>query len=304
VDVCLKLLDIPQSHTPKLQVTSLHRGLNASGTTHSPLDEPRSRDSGAKGGSKVAGAQSSKPRCSQQGSQLSAGASKMQPQPLQVKAMPVPIDELSLNPMSAGPITPGKSNAGKGEGPGVGNSTVTFFQIGLRAKTVVYVIDRSVSMGPNGKLARAKQELQRSVEQLSVDARFQIVLFNRSIEVLTVEQTAGLFSATPENKLRATEFLKSVLPEGGTRPVPALKWALAMKPDVIYFLSDSEDLNKRDVREVTNLNRGRSAIHALQIEDGQTANPPSSLQMLAQSNRGEFRVVFGTSGLARSPNGN
>jgi len=182
-------------------------------------------------------------------------------------------------------------SGGLTQGRGKGNRAANIFQIRARAKSVVYVIDRSVSMGPNGKLAWAKEEFLSSLKQLPPETEFQIILFNRSVDVLTTARARGLLPATLENKFRIAKFLKSVLPEGGTQPVPALKRALALKPDVIFFLTDAEDMSQREVREVTLLNRGHTAIHVVTFGDGDYGNLTSPLYLLAQNNRGGFRMI-------------
>jgi hypothetical protein len=182
-----------------------------------------------------------------------------------------------------------RSGAGIGENKNCGSAT--FFEIETRAKNIVYVMDRSVSMGPNGKLARAKHELLHSLEQLPADARFQIILFNRSIEILNGDKGMSLLPATLENRRRADQFLSSALSEGGTLPLPALKRALALKPDVIFFLSDFEDMCDRDVREIAHLNGGHTEIQVVVLEDAQSRN--SVLSMLAHNNRGKFWSIAG-----------
>ena len=64
--------------------------------------------------------------------------------------------------------------------------------------------------------------------------------------------------------------------------------AIDLGPDVIYFLTDEDDLESRDVLAVTRRNRGRVSIHALCLV------PPggeSPMQRLARDNRGVFQVV-------------
>src|SRR5207253_333937 len=120
------------------------------------------------------------------------------------------------------------SPGGSDEGQSTSHSGTRFFQIGVRAKSVVYVIDRSVSMGLNGGLTRAKQELLASLRGMPVDTQFQIIIFNRSVQMLEPGSAAGLLAASSENKQKAAAFLAPVRPEGGTLPVPALKRALAL----------------------------------------------------------------------------
>ncbi len=182
--------------------------------------------------------------------------------------------------------------------------SATFFEIETRTKNIVYVIDRSVSMGPNEKSARAKRELLRSLEQLPADSRFQVILFNSSVEILTGDQGAGLLPANPENRRRAAQFLSSALSEGGTRALPALKRALTLKSDVIFFLSDAEDMSDRDVREITHLNAGRTEIQVVVLEEARHENQNSVLSMLAHSNRGKLRSVAESPKSTSSPSGN
>jgi hypothetical protein len=182
-------------------------------------------------------------------------------------------------------------SGGSPQGRGMKNGPAKFFQIEAPAQRIVYVIDRSVSMGPHGKLVCAKDELLSSQGQLPAETEFQIILFNRSVEVFTTGQGTSLMPATRENKARGAKFLKPVLPEGGTQPVPALKRALALKPDVIFFLTDAEDMNEREIREITILNRGRTAIHVVTFGYGVNGNQSSPLSVLAQCNHGVCRAV-------------
>jgi len=197
-----------------------------------------------------------------------------------------------------------KRRSGAGIGESKNFRSATFFEIETRVKNIVYVIDRSVSMGPNEKLTRAKRELLRSLEQLPADSRFQVILFNSSVEILTGDQGVGLLPANPENRRRAAQFLSSALSEGGTLPLPALKRALTLKPDVIFFLSDAEDLSDRDVREITHLNGGRTEIQVVVLEEGHHDNQNSILSMLAHSNRGKVRSVAESPMSTSSPGGN
>ncbi len=134
-----------------------------------------------------------------------------------------------------------------------------------------------------------------------MDVRFQIILFNRSVEVLAGSQGAGLLPATMENKRRVADFLRTVLPEGGTQPVPALKRAMALRPDAIYFVTDAEEMSARDLREVTLLNQGHSVIQVVAFDN---EHPSLTLKALAQNNRGQIRVDSAAPQSALSPNGN
>jgi hypothetical protein len=178
-----------------------------------------------------------------------------------------------------------------GEPGGVNGGGTRFFQIGVRAKSVVYVIDRSVSMGLNGGLTRVKKELLASLRAMPVDTQFQIIIFNRSVQMMEPGSAAGLLAANAENKQKAAEFLAPIQPEGGTLPVPAMKRALALKPDVILFLSDAGDWTNRQVQEVTFANRGHTVIHVVDFDVADKDQLYGPLHVLARNNQGEYRAV-------------
>jgi len=186
---------------------------------------------------------------------------------------------------------PGGLSDGSGNSTGGGDGATSFFHIAARAKSVVYVIDRSVSMGPSGGLARAKQELLASLQGMPDQTQFQIIIFNRSVEMLSVGLRTSLLPATNENKQKVAEFLTPIQPEGGTLPVPALKRALALKPEVIFFLSDGGDWTDRLVQEVISVNRGRSVIHVVDFGGGVRDQLNGPLRVLASKNQGQYRAV-------------
>jgi hypothetical protein len=173
-------------------------------------------------------------------------------------------------------------------GSGTTKDTTAFFQIATQGQAIVYVIDRSGSMGEDGRLARAKQELLASLEQLPCSVRFQIIAYNRVALPLPIDGHSGLALATAEHKRRVARLLGEIHAEGGTDHLTALKRALALGPDVIYFLTDAEDLRLEDIRAIAFLNHGRAVIHAIGL--GRRGGLP--LGALARENRGIYRGVL------------
>jgi hypothetical protein len=272
VEVCLRLIDSPKPGSKDRSPERLSASVQSSPSRPTATDSLET--------SKVAGAESSKPRQRNQDHPSFAGASKTQPRPPET-GFPVPTSE--------GQFLSGGTPGGSGNGTGTGDGATSFFQIGARAKSVVYVIDRSVSMGPSGGLVRAKQELIGSLRGMPDQTLFQIIVFNRSVEMLLLGSATGLLPATNENKRKAIELLAPIQPEGGTQPVPALKRALALKPEVIFFLSDGADWTDRQVQEVISINRGHTIIHV--VDFGETDRIKGPLQMLARRSQGEYRSV-------------
>jgi hypothetical protein len=161
---------------------------------------------------------------------------------------------------------------------------VSFFRVSARAKSVVYVIDRSASMGLEGGLDAAKRELAVSLSGLDPGVRFQIVFYNRHAE--TVSMGESLLLATAENQRKALRFLDEVRAEGGTNHVAGLTCALNLRPETIYFLTDAGDLTDAQVAIVTRANRGRISIHTICMGALSRATVSGSLERLARENGG------------------
>jgi hypothetical protein len=170
------------------------------------------------------------------------------------------------------------------------NST-TFFNIEAQGQTFVYVIDRSSSMGPGGGLRTARQELLRSLRQIPPTARFQVIVYNRSAEPLLPRRPEWL-ELNREN-LEETDARMAELPaEGGTDHLPALRRAFALHPDVLFFLTDADDLTANLLREVARLNAGRHTIvHAIEMNLRNRDRQEMPMHRLARDNGGSYRAV-------------
>jgi hypothetical protein len=168
---------------------------------------------------------------------------------------------------------------------------VSFFRVGVQARSVVYVIDRSASMGLRDTLGIAKRELLASLNRLSADTRFQIIIYNRAAECFRFGGRSDLVPASLENKQQAARLLESVRPEGSTDPLPALRLALALRPEAIFFLTDADDFNIRQVNLLTQLNAGHTAIHAIELNTNHPDRGDQPLQLLARTNHGEYHAV-------------
>ncbi|MCS6852879.1 MAG: hypothetical protein NZ700_17100 [Gemmataceae bacterium] len=205
-----------------------------------------------------------------------------------------PVDGLDGQPDGGSGEKPGARGAAAGGRASSGGLT-TFFDVPAQGRSVVYVIDRSASMGQHGRLSAARRELRRSLEQLPETALFQILVYNRHVEPLRINGRASLWLASPSHKECAFAFLDVLVPEGGTEHLPALRAALALHADVIYYLTDADDLRPEDVRLITALNRGRSAIHAIELTARHRCHEDMPLRRLARENRGTYLGVDLTS---------
>lgn len=185
---------------------------------------------------------------------------------------------------------------GLGGGGGSGVGSADFFGTSSKGSRFVYVIDRSFSMTANGALDLAREELLRSLQMLSPVMEFQVVFYNQEAELLDLKGT-GMVPATKANRDRATNEIYKVTPDGGTEHVKALTKALNLRPDVIFFLSDADDMELRQIKEVTRLNTQRSrrgtpaTIHVIQFHHELNRRPDQKIKMLATQNKGTYRLI-------------
>jgi hypothetical protein len=217
------------------------------------------------------------------------------PKPLAVPVRPLPYPPVPLQPSAAAVTGPGTARpqpgplSKAGGGSGKGGST-TFFGVPTPADAVVYVLDHSASMGLGGRLAAAKQQLLASLEQLPPTARFQVIVYNSKAQPLLLDQP-GMMPATTANKQRIASALHQLRAEGGTHHDQALLKALALRPAVVFFLTDADDLSDDYRLLVTRLNRHRTIIHTIELDTANLGRPAMPLQALARENGGTYQAV-------------
>ena len=173
----------------------------------------------------------------------------------------------------------------------VGAHGTGIFDLATVAESVVFVVDRSASMGPSGSFSAAKHELLAAITALPPTTRFQVIVYNRAPTTLRINGHVDLVPATEANKEAATQCLAELGTEGATDHVRALQAALQLRPDAIYFVTDADDLRADQVRALTVLNHGRSSIHAIEFAGERRQRERSLLQVLAEQNQGQFRSV-------------
>jgi hypothetical protein len=168
-------------------------------------------------------------------------------------------------------------------------AVTAFFGVPAVGQSVAFVIDRSASMGLGGRLDRARREVAASLRRLPPAARFQVITYHKVAESVRVDGQYGLLPAAPAAVAAAGAALDGLTAEGGTDHLQALKMALTLRPDVVYFLTDEDDLTWDVVRAVTRLNGGRVCVHALCLVEPPAGETP--LRALARGSRGVFTVV-------------
>jgi len=182
------------------------------------------------------------------------------------------------NPGGQGGATPGTAGPRRTPSLAVGS-----------ARSVVFLIDRSISMGLSGSLGPSKDELAALLEALPATSHFQVVAYNLKAEPLL--SGPGLVPAEPDAVRFAVSRVADLRPSGGTDHLAALKRGLLLRPDAVVLVTDGLELPDGALAEVTLLNRGRSAIHVLEVARSRQRDGVTPAR-LSERNRGSYRRVL------------
>jgi hypothetical protein len=187
---------------------------------------------------------------------------------------------------------PGVSGHGGGTRAGGG---LGLFPGAATARSVVYVIDRSMSMGLHDTLAVAQAELLTSLRHLPATTLFQVIAYNGEARPLSLDGRSELLTADSTTVERVARMIEALDARGNTNHADALLRGLQFGPDVLYFVTDADDLSLDDVRKVTRLNEGRNqghtVIHAIELTRRGVPAAGGALARLATWNGGTYRRV-------------
>jgi len=172
-------------------------------------------------------------------------------------------------------------------------ATTSLFGISGTGTRFVYLFDRSISMaGP--PLRAAQAQLITSLEPLQSVHQFQIIFFNHEPQAwdLTGGQARIPF-ATDANKRMAEKFIQSVIATGGTFRHTALQLAIRLSPDVIFFLTDTDDpMSTRDLTAaISRAQRHTIAINTIEYGNGDASKNDNFLVQLARQTGGRYVYV-------------
>ena len=173
-----------------------------------------------------------------------------------------------------------------------GEARVKVFGIEGVGTKFVYVFDRSISM-EGAPLAAAKQQLVASLDSLDSVHQFQIIFFNHQPQAWDLTGGQGRIAfATDRHKQSATNFVRGITAQGGTSRQSALRLALAMRPDVIFFLSDADDpMPTGEVLDMIRLaERNATTIHAIEFGDGPSSRRENFLVRLSRQTGGGYSL--------------
>lgn len=185
------------------------------------------------------------------------------------------------------------SDALASDAPGSPIAETGVFGVRSRGAKFVYVFDRSASM-EGSPLSAAKRELIASLNGLDRRHQFQIIFYNQEPQLMPEFRASAprMVFADEQGKRLAASFIGGVFADGPTEHLRALRMALALRPDVIFFLTDANDPQMRpeELAAVRQFNRG-SRINTIEFGSGEPKTAFNFLQRLAAENGGQHAYV-------------
>ena len=164
----------------------------------------------------------------------------------------------------------------------------------------VYLVDSSKSMG--SRFDSARLEVLESVDALQPNQRFYVIFFDakpsymRWGENIEFESTSAY--ATEENKANLREWAMAIEPDAGRAPYDAIRFALNLRPDAIFLLSDGkfpqgiEDLLSQENR-MQNLFGEQRPISIVNTIAYQSKSGEDRMRRIAMQNHGQYRYISG-----------
>lgn len=223
---------------------------------------------------------------------------------------PPPVDIESALPSTAlAAVNPGEAMPGTTTGignlpgvsrrpPGVRGLVAKTHVYGVpgEGNTFVYVFDRSSSMGigASSLLESAKRELLASLDDLGEENRFQVIFYNQKPTMMNLGRGfAGLVFANDRAKELARRFVGSIMADGATEHFFALRDALRLAPDVIFFLTDADEPELSDAKlaQIRRTNGGRTSINTIEFGEGPAPRRENFLARIARENGGKYVYI-------------
>ncbi len=178
---------------------------------------------------------------------------------------------------------------------------VEFFGLKSVGKRFVFVVDSSNSMR-GGRFVDAKKELLEAIKRLSTDQSFYVLFFDQDAARMTfapdTEPVPGLVAATKDNIYKLERWVETVENELKTNPLEAMKFAVAMLPDVVYLLSDGQFTDRgstleflqigEEFKDSKKLKRPKIVIHTIGFYG---RDSEVTLKKISDAYKGIYRFV-------------
>lgn len=190
----------------------------------------------------------------------------------------------------AGAVEEASSGIGEGSAPASAPPGSAVLPVPPRMQRVIYLLDRSVSMGPSGALGRARRELALSLRALPAGTLFQVLVYNQVVTPI-VPAPAGLARANEAQVTLAIGELDKLACTGKTNHILAIQRALQLRPDILFLLTDADNLLETDVALLTRANTAGTAIHVVELSRVSGERGDGPMARLAAVNGGTCRRI-------------
>jgi hypothetical protein len=105
----------------------------------------------------------------------------------------------------------------------------------------------------------------------------------------------GLIMASPDNKRKAYDFVDGQVSAGVTQPIPAIKFALSQKPELMFLLTDGFD-NIPSFDDLINAFRQGNPDHKIHVnciflKSSDDPKLEAVLRQIAKENGGLMKVI-------------
>jgi len=214
-------------------------------------------------------------------------------------ALPSSVETAGLGAGDLGQATGAGKFMGGRKGPARvsgGKARTKVYGLEGEGNSFVYVFDHSASMGGGGgsPLASAKSELLASLAELGATQQFQIIFYNEKPTRMNLGRSfGGLVLADEQARRLAERFVKGIVADGGTQHEAALKMALKLAPDVIFFLTDADEpaMSPLQLARIKKMNGERTTIHTIEFGIGRGGSRDNFLKEIARQNGGQYVYI-------------
>lgn len=212
---------------------------------------------------------------------------------------------LSLIGTGSGAGAAGTGGFGSGMGGGARVGQAGIWNLSIRANKIVYVVDFSGSIIV--AVDDLKRELKRSIGRLKPVQTFNVIIFysaggGQDERVRTESFKPQLEPATTAVRREFFEWIDRKAPMGVTEPLQAMRRALSMTPEAIFFFSDGY-FDDNLVTEIERANRmTKTRVYCLVFDEillQDTSGLPREtegarrLKRVAETNAGQVKIVTG-----------
>ncbi|OWY72239.1 hypothetical protein B7486_04775 [cyanobacterium TDX16] len=225
-------------------------------------------------------------------------ANQTPPDAASLSASGTSLARLASRPISRTDLTGTGTGGDHGRGTGLGDRDLagggpvgSLWGVGegQKARSIVYVMDRSGSMADTFKLLQ--RELMQAIGSLERDQEFNVIWFNEGDATLMFTK---LVPATLENKRKVFDAIAAIIPSGQTQPLSAIQTALSYKPDVLFLLSDGDfgEQNRRITSTIKRKNKNRETIiNTILFVYDTMGDGQRVLRSIAEDNGGVYKHV-------------